>query len=161
MAAILSSCEKYRYRLERDIGLLDELVIAYFGVNPSTADALVDDNTVKRWIGFSQLFGASRFIVGNAFGYRSKDVSVLATVNDPVGPDNDQHLKTIIQDADILVPCWGSRHKIPRRLHQRLDDTLRMIQASGKSVMTFGLTASGDPRHPQFLPYKTQLVHLM
>lgn len=161
MAAVLSSCEKYRYRLEREVGLLDELVIAYFGVNPSTADALVNDNTVKRWIGFSQLFGASRFIVGNAFGYRSKDVSVLATVNDPIGPDNDEHLQSIINDADILVPCWGSRHKISRRLHHRLDDTLRMIQASGKSVMTFGLTLSGDPKHPQFLPYETQLVHLM
>lgn len=26
MAAVLSSCEKYRYRLERDVGLLDEMV---------------------------------------------------------------------------------------------------------------------------------------
>lgn len=48
MSAILSACGKYRYRLEREVGMGGP-VYAYFGVNPSTADGSIDDATVRRW----------------------------------------------------------------------------------------------------------------
>ena len=159
MTAIISKCENYRYRLDRDIGMLDELVVAYFGINPSTADAHINDHTVRKWIGFSKIMGASKFIVGNVFGYRSKKVASLASVTDPIGPDNPYYLDQIIADADILVPCWGSRNKLPKQLRPRLDWTLETLRESGKSVMVFGLTESGDPMHPLNLSYETRLVH--
>lgn len=86
MSATLSPCRTYRYRLDREVDLLGDKVIAYFGVNPSTADESVDDATVRKWRGFSQRLQASRFIVGNVFAYRATDVNHLAKVDDPVGP---------------------------------------------------------------------------
>jgi len=55
MTAIMSPCGKYRFRLERDCSLPfpGSKVIAYFGVNPSTADAVEDDATVRKWRGFT------------------------------------------------------------------------------------------------------------
>ncbi len=44
MSAILSPCGRYRYRLEREVQA-DGRVFAYFGINPSTADADLDDAT--------------------------------------------------------------------------------------------------------------------
>lgn len=64
MTAIISPCGKYRYRLDRSVADSGP-VYAFFGVNPSTADASIDDATVRKWRGFISRWGGSRFIVGN------------------------------------------------------------------------------------------------
>ncbi|MFH7094285.1 hypothetical protein ACHWI2_17055, partial [Klebsiella pneumoniae] len=64
----------------------------------------------------------------------------------------------IIRDADVLVPCWGSRTKLPKSLHVHLDRLLEQLVASGKPVLAFGVTGSGDPKHPLMLGYSTKLV---
>lgn len=158
MSAILSECRKYRYTLSRDVDMLGSRVFAYFGVNPSTADETLDDQTVKKWIGFTAKNTGSRFVVGNVFAYRATDVNELASVSDPIGPRNDKHITTLIEQADVLVPCWGSREKLPKALRYRLDEVMATLVASGKPVLCFGHTASGDPKHPMMLSYETPLV---
>lgn len=157
MSAIFSACGLYRHRLEREVQA-DGLVFAYFGVNPSTAGAEVEDQTTMKWRGFTLRNGGRRYIAGNQFGYRATDVSQLATVDDPVGPENDRHIGEIMRDADILIPCWGSRHKVPPRLRDHLDSLSIRLHASGKPIKVFGFTASGDPRHPLMLGYDTPLI---
>lgn len=158
MSAVISPCGIYRYRLDRDVDLHGLHVIAYFGINPATADEVNNDQTVAKWIGFTQRNGGSRFIVGNIFAFRSADVTQLQSVSDPIGPENQSHLEAIIAEADILVPCWGSRTKAPRSLHGRFDEVLDLLRASGKPVMCFGKTQTGDPRHPGRIAYSTPLV---
>ena len=165
MSAIISPCGLYRYRLERilDVPLDDGghefrgKVIAFFGVNPSTADAGMDDATVRKWIGFCERWGAQRFIVGNVFAYRSTDVKALATVEDAFGPDIGDHTTAIISEADVLVPCWGNTDKVPPKLRFAFDVLLDALLSSGKPVRHFGLTKSGDPKHPLMLGYDTPL----
>ena len=157
MSAVISECGTYRYRLERDVQA-DGLVYAYFGVNGSTATATENDQTVKKWIGFTQRFGGRRFLVGNLFGFRATDVKELAGAEDPMGPDNARHIAEIIEAADVLVPCWGARAKLPKALRWRCDAMRDRLRASGKPVMVFGLTKDGDPLHPQMLGYDTKLV---
>ena len=156
MSAIISPCGQYRYRLEREVGM-DGLTFAYFGVNPSTADATIDDATVRKWIGFTKVNGGRRFIVGNVFAYRATDVRALYTV-EPIGLQNNAHLMQIAEAADILVPCWGDRGKVPAHLRSRFDDVLAMLMECGKPVKAFGLTKGGDPKHPLMLGYDTPLI---
>ena len=156
-SAVLSGCETYRYRLDRTVQP-EGIIYAYFGINPSTADALAEDSTTKKWRGFTLRKGGRKYIAGNPFAYRTKSVGVLALAADPIGPDNVRHLAEIIADADILVPCWGSLIKIPRALRPTVEALKAMLLASGKPVMTFGFTASGDPMHPLMLGYDTRLV---
>ena len=156
MSAIISECGKYRYRLEREIAASGP-VYAFFGVNPSTADASVDDATVRKWKGFVSRWGGSRFIVGNVFAFRATDVRELASASDPFGPVNSEHIRKISEDADILVPCWGSRGKLPRHLRHHLEDTMKTLRDFEKPVMTFGLSQSDDPLHPLMLGYSTVL----
>lgn len=54
--AHLSECGTYRYKLQRYVGA-GEFTYAFFGIIPSTADASVDDRTVRKWWGFSQRNG--------------------------------------------------------------------------------------------------------
>lgn len=163
MSAVISECGLYRYRLDRDCGMPFEgsKVFAYFGINPSTADATLDDPTVRKWIGFTERNGGSRFIVGNVFSYRATDVKVIGKVPFPQGPQHFHNLKQIIHDADVLVPCWGGRDKVPKHLREHLDQLLAWLHRSGKPVLHFGATDGGDPKHPLFLPYTTELLPLV
>lgn len=167
MSAVISECGLYRYRLDRDCeGLVpaeydeDGKVFAYFGINPSTADATIDDPTVRKWIGFTQRNGGKRFIVGNVFSFRATDVKLVGKVPFPQGPQHFTHLTQIIAEADVLVPCWGGRDKVPKHLRQHLDQLLDWLHRSGKPVLHFGTTDGGDPKHPLFLPYTTPLLPL-
>lgn len=160
MSAIISPCGQYRYRLERDCSMPFEggLIFAYFGINPSTADATEDDATVRKWRGFTLRNGGHRFIVGNVFSYRATDVRALAHISAPRGPDHAMHLQKIIDAADVLVPCWGDSRKVPAILRQTIHETLTQLVASGKPVLHFGKTGGGDPLHPLMLSYSTPLT---
>jgi hypothetical protein len=157
MSAIISCCGRYRYRLEREIGM-DGRTFAYFGINPSTADAQLDDATVRKWIGFTKVNGGRRFIVGNAFAFRSTDVGALRYAENPVGTRNASFIAKIIADADVLVPCWGDGTKVSEPLRKRLDELADRLLCSGKPVKVFGFTKSGDPKHPLMLGYDTPLI---
>ncbi len=134
-------------------------MFAFFGVNPSTADATTDDATVRKWLGFARRWGASRFLVGNVFPLRATHVRELAKWAMPVAVqwENDAHLRAVIGEADVLVPCWGDRAKVPAGLRLDLDAVLERLLASGKPVKHFGLTKGGDPGHPLMLGYSTPL----
>ena len=51
-AANISPCGRYRYTLSRTWG--DARPLAFVMLNPSTADANVDDPTIRRCIGFAE-----------------------------------------------------------------------------------------------------------
>lgn len=157
MSAVISPCGLYRYRLERTVAMAGP-VYAFFGINPSTADANLDDATVRKWIGFTKVWGGSRFIVGNVFAFRSTDVKALADAADPFGDDIGDHVTSIIEEADILVPCWGRTDKVPPQLRHAFDVLMDALVSSGKPVMHFGLTKGGDPKHPLMLGYDTPLT---
>lgn len=160
MSAIISACGKYRYRLERETGA-EGPVVAFFGVNPSTADASVDDATIRKMVGFAQRWGCSRILVGNVFAYRATDVRELRHQDDPFGPEWPQHIASIIADANILVPCWGKLSKLPPDLRGAPRQLLASLRKSEKPVYHLGLTASGDPKHPLMLGYDTRLIEMV
>jgi len=157
-SAVISQCGLFRYRLDRIVSA-HGIVIAFFGVNAARADANVDDHTSTKWKVFTRQNGGCRYIAANPYAYRATDVNDLRNAADPIGPDNDYYLRQVIDEADLLVPCWGSRGKLPRMLRPRLDDVKQMILKSGKPVKIFGLTASNDPVHPLMIPYSRQLIN--
>lgn len=157
MSAVISPCGLYRYRLDRAIQEHGPIV-AFFGVNGSTAGPIEEDHTTRKWNGFSIRNGFSRYIVGNPFAYRARDVRQLARVADPVGSENARHLREIINEAAVLIPCWGNRSKVPVHLRHHFDALLDQLIASEKLLFCFGHTKSGDPIHPLTLDYGTPLV---
>ena len=85
------------------------------------------------------------------------DVNELKTCVDPVGELNEAHLALMMQEADLVVPCWGSKLKLPPDLRHQGTRTRRLLRNTGAPVRVFGLTSSGDPKHPLMLPYSTEL----
>ncbi len=130
-------------------------MIAYFGINPSTADAELDDPTVRKWRGFTTRYGGSKFIVGNVFAYRSTDVKVLGCVPvaDLFGPEFMLYTEQIIAEADILVPCWGRLSKLKKQYRHIPTRFLEKLQSTGKPILHFGKNDDGTPKHPLMLGY--------
>jgi hypothetical protein len=157
VSAVFSACGRYRHRLDRDVQLFG-LVALLVGVNPSTAGAQQNDNTIAKEIGFAKVHGWSRIIKVNVFDWIATDVRELAQVAQPASAQNRQFVSAAANEADILVPCWGDRTKVPRGLHSAIEAMQALLRAQGKPMVCFGRTAGGDPRHPLMLSYETELV---
>ena len=68
MSAVISDCGKYRYVLERDKG---SNPLVFLMLNPSTADASLDDPTIRRCRRFSEDNGYTGIVVVNLYAYRA------------------------------------------------------------------------------------------
>jgi hypothetical protein len=77
-------------------------------LNPSTADASVDDPTIRRCTGFSEAWGFDSLTVVNLFAFRSPHPEDLAKVDDPVGPVNDLAIREAVFGASRVVVAWGA-----------------------------------------------------
>jgi hypothetical protein len=156
-SADFSECGKYRYRLERETGIVGPTA-AVIMVNPSTATASRDDHTIRKLHGFAQCFRIGRFIVGNKFARIATNIRDLRTADDPVGPENDAHIERILRDADIHIVAWGHLSKLPPALRGRWRDVVRIADRVGYRLMCLGTALDGQPRHPLMLGYDVPLI---
>lgn len=151
--ADISECGTYRYRLWRFWG--DGKVVLWIMLNPSTADGEQDDPTIRRCIGFTQRWGFPGMMVVNLFALRATNPKELLDHPDPAGPDNAQFIHEEAKAAGLIVAAWGS-NKMAQEGCGRATAMLR-----GLPVKCLGVTASGQPRHPLYVPNKQPLVELL
>ena len=150
--ADFSPCRKYRYTLRRR-WLLGGGSILWVLLNPSTADAHVDDPTIRRCIAFSQRWGYRQLTLVNIFALRSTDPKELTKSLDPIGPDNDFWIERVVrEDHQRVVVAWGSLGK----MYGRGDDVFRYLQLHA-DVYGFRLTKNGNPQHPLYVARSTPL----
>lgn len=158
-SAVISDCGLYRYRLERHaLEGGGAGCVAWIMVNPSTADAHADDATIRKVMGFSARLGFGWLIVGNVFAYRATDVKRLQSVAAPHGPDNDDHLRAIMSEANKVIVAWGPVAKLPKLLRRRYERVVRIAADLGIPLYCLGTANDGHPRHPLMLAYETSLV---
>jgi hypothetical protein len=157
MSAVISDCGLYRMRLDRDLGQSGP-VAAILGVNPSTADAITNDHTIRKDMGFGRRLGWSRIIKVNKFAYRATDVRALASAADPIGPDNDRYIDEAFREADIVVWAYGPLAKLPKRLRRRWIEVGFISARAGRHIHCFGTAKDGHPLHTLMLGYDTPLI---
>lgn len=147
--AIISPCQQYRYSLWREWKEGDGYV-TFIGLNPSTADAVYNDATIRRCISFAKDWGYAGLMMVNLFAYRSMKPERLLSVHDPIGPSNDDYLVKLVKHSSLTVAAWGTNggimqrnEKVAKLIRTKLPDTkLHMLR----------LTKCGNPCHPLYLP---------
>lgn len=149
--AEISECGRYRYRLHRQLQPAFDRTCLFAMLNPSTADGLEDDNTIRRCIRFARDWGYDRLVVVNLFAWRATDPSELGRVDDPIGPENDDWLAREARAAQLIVCAWGK----PGELHQRAATVIDTVLA-GHTLHALKLNADGSPRHPLYVRSSTQ-----
>jgi len=144
--AVVDKTELYRYSLWREWNI-DAPKLVFIMLNPSKADAYIDDPTLRRCIGFAKSWGFGSLTVINLFAYRSTKPSELRQVNDPVGSQNDRYLKKAIKSADKVVVAWGNNGKLMQRDRMVLD----LLSIYNVQPYCLGTTKTGYPRHPLYV----------
>jgi hypothetical protein len=145
--ALISACGLFRYWLTRtwDPALP---VLVFVMLNPSTADARLDDPTIRKCIEFARRMGYGGIVVVNLFAFRATNPKDLKAAGYQVGRDNDQYIKEACQGRDVVC-AWGSN----ARGLARPSVVLALLRAWGVMPMALRLTDDGVPWHPLMLSY--------
>ena len=93
-------------------------------------------------------------MVGNLFALRSADPDLVVRHHDPVGPENDEHLRVMAAECDVVVAAWGGSLVGKAVFHLRERAVEEML--SGR-LRCMGVTHQGRPKHPSRMKPDAQL----
>lgn len=146
--AIFSPERTWRYALYR---IWDRSLppCMFIGLNPSTADETKDDPTVRRCIRFAKDWGYGGLHMTNLYAFRAtypRDLYKAAKQGSrqAIGPDNDQWLFRLGEQAGIIIAAWGADPGPSRSRPKHVSDLISELHV-------LGLTLKGQPRHPLYM----------
>jgi hypothetical protein len=149
MGARFDATGAYRYTLWRSWDL-ERPRLVFVMLNPSTADAEVNDPTIRRCLGFAQAWGYGALEVVNLFALKTPQPSQLSLAADPVGAECDAAIVQAVEQADCTVIAWGNWGG----LYGRDQAVLELLD---RPIYCLGQNQSGQPRHPLYLSRTTEL----
>ena len=141
----------YRYLLWRS---WDEQAgrVGFVMLNPSRANAIVNDPTLRRCLGFARSWGYGALEVVNLFAYCTAQPAALRQVSDPIGQENDRYLRALGQRVDHIVFAWGNGGALQSR-----DRAVMALLGEHNLIYCLGTTKLGQPKHPLYLRCDVQL----
>jgi hypothetical protein len=160
--ALLS--KDFRFRLGREWRLYPDdqpRHALWIMLNPSTADALVDDATIRRCVSFSQREGCGSMQVLNRFPLRSRDPGALVDFKDhpdfKVVTEFNRGLLAaelmLARQHDWLVICaWGAHSA-----YAESPSAIENLVLRPPPLWCLGTTKQGHPKHPLYLAADTPL----
>ena len=118
--------------------------------------------TRTRCISFAEELNCNELWTCNLFAVRGKDAKAALSHEDPIGPDNNDHIKAIACQADKIVLAWGGsgvRALGKPKFNERAREVVQLLKEAGASEKLYMLcppgkpclTANCQPRHPLFL----------
>lgn len=158
-SAIISPCERYRYHLVRTWDAAKPPMI-FVMLNPSTADHMQDDPTIRKCIGFARKYNCGAVEVFNLFAYRATKPADLKAAGWDVGPRNDSIILTRLHAIKqrwgniAVVLAWGAN---ARGRPQRAIEMVYKLQDNGYRLQCLKLLDDNTPAHPLMLPYSCDL----
>ena len=121
--------------------------LSYIMLNPSTADEINDDKTIKRLIYFTQKFGYGGFYVGNIYSKITPHVIELYKNTSHNEKKNISAIKEIIEKSYKVVFAWG----------KTIDSEPEWLKNLVKKPLCFGFNKNGSPKHPLYLNKESSL----
>jgi hypothetical protein len=153
--AVFNAERTHRYALLRCWDA-DAPMVTFVMLNPSTADAFTLDPTVRRCLSFARREGAGSLQVVNLFALRSTDPAALYSHPDPVGPLNNQFIRTAAWASTLIVAGWGA-HGTYQGRGEAVTRALTDPALTGR-LHCLRVTKSGQPGHPLYIPGDAPLL---
>lgn len=161
--ALLSADRIFRYSLER-VWETKKASLIFVMLNPSTADADLDDPTIRRCMGFARGWGYGGIEVLNLYAFRSPNPQELAKFL----RDNARKFSVLnTTNADYMAAAFRSRRrgaKIVCAWGSSID-TMQLGMAACHRAICYGLrphclgvNADGQPKHPLYVPATAPLL---
>lgn len=155
--AVFSADGRYRPLMRRWLGdAFPDRYLLFIGMNPSTADASVNDPTCAREWSFTQREGFAAMVKANVGDYRATHPKMLLEPGVVASsPDNLPAIRQAAAGAARVIVCHGKLNKALVPAGQALVQTLH---EDGHDLWCFGTNADGSPKHPLYLKGDTPLV---
>jgi hypothetical protein len=147
-SAVFSKCNKYRYSLTR-VWNKSKPKIMFLMLNPSTADEVNDDPTIRRCIDFAKTWGFGGLYVCNLFAFRSTDPKGLLEINDPFGEQNLTYIRKLANKVDTIICAWGNKPILEKILKNKTPYDILNIDILKLNYLE--LSKDEIPKHPLYL----------
>lgn len=154
---VMSVDGRHRQLMRRWLGdAFPQRYIMFIGMNPSTADANVDDPTCAREWSFARREGFSGMAKCNVGDYRATAPKMLVQPGVvAVSEANIPTIRRVARGAGQVVLCHG---KLNRALAPAGRAIVEALREDGIELWCFGTNADGSPKHPLYLRADTPLV---
>lgn len=151
--AVFDHTNRYRFLLWR---LWDERPrVLFVGLNPSTANELSDDPTVRRLMRFAESWDYGGFYLCNVFGYCTAYPEELFS-SQALHKANKPAILMANSLTVASVAMWGDGIEKVENGRSIAEHIKELVAPS----FCFGLTQKGNPKHPLYLPNDAELVEL-
>jgi len=134
------------------------------GINPSTADDKVPDQTIKKVMGFAEGNGFDCFIMLNLYPQRATDTNLLhASVNVEIHKQNLQTISSLLQRQNnpTILAAWSENIVDRNYLKECLKEIFEIAKEYKVKWIKLGdFTKSGHPRHPSRASYFLALTSI-
>jgi hypothetical protein len=151
--------DEHRFWLTRKLRE-GEIKPAIFGLhNPSTADASINDPTVRRGIGFGIALDASHLVYWNPCSLRATNADDIPADAELSCPQNwlalDAAFKLVKEHNGVFICAWGKpkgKAAVRRKMEDLFARTLFYAMQAEVPTHALRITGSGYPEHPLYLP---------
>lgn len=144
--AVFSDCGTYRYLLWR-VWDHDVEPVNFVMLNPSTADDVQDDPTIRRCEGFARAWGHGGIHVTNLYALRSTDPKALRSHEEPTGGTrNDSEILEAAATCSRVICAWGNHGG------ERAAGVTKLLTDRGHQLWCLGTNKNGSPVHPLYQP---------
>jgi hypothetical protein len=150
--AYISQDGRYRYYLLREWDREKPMLMICM-LNPSTADVLTDDPTVRRCMNFArrEKFGGIEIV--NLFNLRTPNPEIILRHPDPKGPQYELFLGDELFKSRPVLCAWGSCG-----FGWRVDEMVKRMRGAGAELFCLGKNKDGNPKHPLYVPNTQPMV---
>jgi hypothetical protein len=141
VGAEFSDCRNYRYVLWR-IWDVSKPKVMFIGLNPSTANEVSDDPTIRRVKSMAKGWGFGGVYMANLFSFVTAYPDELLKCPDPVN-GNDLWLYKIAAQCNEVVFAWGSFKEAQERA--------KKVIAMFPNAKALHINKNGSPKHPLYI----------
>lgn len=144
--ALFSPCNLYRFLLWR---VWDDTrnPLVFLMLNPSLADGVAEDNTLRRCIGYAKYMAYGGVVLVNLYPFVTPyPWKMKAHLHPPdVFQTNDHHIMLAVENRNVMC-AWGANAD-----KQRAHEVLSKIEMFCRPF-ALKINADGSPAHPLYLP---------
>lgn len=150
--ALFNEARTHRFRLWRTWDDT-QAPLNFLMLNPSTADELVLDPTIKGCVKRARKMKMGGVVVTNLFSIRSPYPEKLYGVpaGDAIGADNDYHILNVarasVESGGMVICGWGKHGA----LHARGQLVRGMLERHGIELHVLETNKDGSPKHPLYI----------
>ncbi len=149
--AVFDQHRAYRFILWRFWN--DSPRVLFIGLNPSTANELQSDPTIRRCIDFAQNWGYGGMFFCNLYSYVSTDPRLLSS-EEALHAANIPAITMATSLSVLTVAAWGNGVELVENGKSVAGHITKIIEPS----LCFGLTQKGNPKHLLYLPSEAELI---